>query len=72
MHQAVTLEPMVPTFARSWAGLLARLYRIDPAIEEAQGDTSRAARFRLMYLYEAAGRREEAVAISKELGLAGP
>ena len=66
---AMQLEPFNTEYTRSWAQLLRQRDSLDSTIGEMESrtNTDRAARFRLMHLYQAAGRIDEARTIEAEL-----
>ncbi|GJM26415.1 MAG: hypothetical protein DHS20C16_28300 [Phycisphaerae bacterium] len=73
LESALNLEPYNVEFTRFWAQLVQQTEDVNAAIIkwENKPPKDRVARFRLMHLYEVAGRRDEYRAIANELNRAG-
>ncbi len=71
LDAALNLEPFNATYTKFWARLVQQTEDINKAIVkwENKPGNDRVTRFRLMHLYEVAGRLDQANSIAKELNL---
>lgn len=74
LEAARQLEPFDRQIVATWAGLIARTGGTAEAITAAEqaGANDRAARFRLMYLYQLSGRAEDAARLASEFPESAP